>query len=214
MTVYTDSSRSSAGIFEIRNPGGCSGCNATTVSPMPKSYTDPVADPFAGLAYPSETGLPVYSDGSYHGPGVYSTELAISADTTFAPGIYILEAGLGISNGTTDASSGVLLFNGCGQNSPRCAAGTGGAISFTGQSAVSFTPLQSGAYQQLAVWQPPQNANGITFAGKTATNILRGIVYAPNGNLSVGSGNGGIQIWCVAGTNITISGNGNAVIGQ
>jgi len=166
------------------------------------------------VAYPSEAGLPVYTDGQYHGPGVYRTNLD-AGDATFAPGVYILEAGISASNGTMDASAGVLLFNGCGLNSGgACTPGTGGSISFTGQSSISVTPLQSGTYQQIAIWQPRENTNTLTFAGKTATNVLRGIVYAPAASLSLGSGNGGIQIWCVAGTNIVMSGNGSAIIGQ
>jgi hypothetical protein len=149
---------------------------------------------------------------------VYRTQLNISSDTTFASGIYIFEAGMSITNGNIDtAPGGILLFNGCGTNSPTCVAGTGGAIGFSGQSSVSFTPFQSGPYTLLALWQPPGNANGITFAGRTQTNVLRGIVYAPaSTGLSIGSGNGSIQIWCVAGTAITISGSASvhAIIGQ
>jgi prepilin-type N-terminal cleavage/methylation domain-containing protein len=217
ITVFSDATRSSTGTFAIRSPGGCRGCSGTTVSPMPSSYINSITDPFAGIPYPDESGLPVYADGQYHGPGVYTTVLTVTTDTTFASGVYILEAGMHVSGGTMDAQSGVLFFNGCGLNSPRCAAGSGGILAVDGQSTANITPAQSGPYQLLAIWQPRQNTSGMTMAGQTSTSVLRGIVYAPGSTgLSIGSGNNTvlIQIWSVAGTAITLGGNASAIIGQ
>jgi len=198
------------------NTDGCLGCQAKATPYPPTAYTASITDPFAGLPYPNEATLTRHpADGQYHGPGVYPALLTISQNTTFAPGIYVLENGMSITNGTIDATSGVLIFNGCGLNSPACAAGTGGALGFSGQSDASLTPMQTGLYTLLAIWQPVQNTNPITMAGNTGTKVVRGILYAPGSTgLSIGAGNGGIQIWCVAGTAITISGNGSAIIGQ
>ena len=198
------------------NTDGCQGCQAKATPYPPTPYTNSITDPFAGLPYPNESTLTRHpADGQYHGPGVYPAMLNISQDTTFASGIYVLEQGMSISGGTIDGSSGVLIFNGCGLNSPACAPGTGGPLGFSGQSTVSFTPLQTGLYTLISIWQPWENTNAINMNGRTATNIVRGIVYAPGSTgLSIGAGNGGIQIWCVAGTAITISGNGSSIIGQ
>jgi len=225
LSVYADSTETSPGYFGIRQGGGCSTCTSTNSYPYPwSSYTTSITDPFAGLAYPDEApfraAVPpqVYADGKNHGPGVYTATLNLSSDTTLASGVYILEAGMSVSNGNLDANSGVLLFNGCGLNSPTCAAGTGSMpVSFTGQSVVNITPLQTGPYQLLAIWQPAANTQPMTMAGRTSTSVLRGIVYAPGStglSIGSGSGNGTVQIWSVAGTAIALSGNGRAIVGQ
>jgi prepilin-type N-terminal cleavage/methylation domain-containing protein len=210
------------GYFGIRQGGGCSTCTSNNISPHPWTvFTDPIVDPFQGLPYPDEAGLPVYTDGANHGPGVYRTlPLSFTGNNQqfhLDPGIYILEAGISMSgNGNVLSGTDVMLFNGCGRNSSACAAGTGsGTFSFTGQSTLVLDPYQSGQYQFLLLWQPMANPQPITIAGGAEASLLRGIVYAPGSSgLSIGSGNATLQIWCVAGTVITLSGNGEVVVGQ
>jgi prepilin-type N-terminal cleavage/methylation domain-containing protein len=215
--------------FGIRNygqPGGgaCNGCNAAKVLPYPpQSFSDPIIDPFIGLPYPDEAGLPVYTNGVYQGPGVYrGTPLSFSGNSqTFdlAAGTYILEAGMRVSgNGNTVRGTDVLLFNGCGRNSGgACTEGTGtGQFNLAGQNTtLLIDPPQTGQYQFLLMWQPTGNTQGITIAGGAAASLLKGIVYAPGSTgLSMGSGGSTLQIWCVAGTNITLTGTGNVIVGK
>jgi hypothetical protein len=212
------------GYFGIRNytvgSNQCQGCSGKASPYPPQSFSDPIIDPFAGLAYPDEAGLPVYTNGVYQGPGVYrTTPLSFSGNNqvfTMAAGTYILEAGMSVSSGSIVRGTDVLLFNGCGRNSTACAAGTGsGAFSFTGQSSLQLDPPQTGPYQFLLLWQPQANTSPISMAGGAQATLLKGIVYAPGSTgLSLGAGGAGLQIWCVAGTTISVSGNGSVVVGQ
>jgi prepilin-type N-terminal cleavage/methylation domain-containing protein len=211
------------GIFAIRQGGGCQGC-ATKVSPYPpSSFSDPIQDPFRNLPYPDEAGLPVYTDGAYHGPGVYRSQplsFAGNSNTfTLAAGIYILEAGIRVSgNGNKLTGTDVLLFNGCGRNSGACSAGTGsGTFDLSGQNTVfQLDPYQTGTYEFLLLWQPPLNTQPVTIAGGgNEASLLKGILYAPGSTgLSIGSGSATLRIWCVAGTNITLGGQGSVFVGQ
>jgi prepilin-type N-terminal cleavage/methylation domain-containing protein len=201
---------------------GCTGCTAPKLSPPSwTSFTDPVIDPFAGLPYPDEAGLPVYTNGVYQGPGVYRTmPLSLKATVNLAAGTYILEAGMSVSGkDSTITGTDVLLFNGCGRNSGGfCTAGTGsGQFDLSGQDNVfQLTPVQSGQYQYLLMWQPTLNTQPITIAGGgNVASLLKGIVYAPGSSgLSMGAGTAALQIWCVAGTSITLTGQGTVIIGQ
>jgi hypothetical protein len=203
-----------SGGLQIVAPGTCSGC---TQSPIPR--VTPVPDPFLGLALPDENGQPVFTDGNpAHGPGVYrGTALSFpNGITVMAPGVYIVESGFSFAGqAEVDGGAGVLLFNGCGLNAPGSCTNSG-ALSVTGQVSLSLNPTTSGSYQgtSLVFWQPAANHSSITIAGNGAANSLNGVVYAPGASsVNLSSGNGGLTIGYVVAPSITVSGNGNVVIG-
>src|SRR5262249_34928097 len=86
--AVTPNARAAASKVLINGSGGCNGCKTSNPTPMPVSGPY-VPDPYATLTAPSTVGMPVYSDGVYHGPGVYATTLNITANTplTIASGI-------------------------------------------------------------------------------------------------------------------------------
>jgi prepilin-type N-terminal cleavage/methylation domain-containing protein len=206
------------GVFQIVQGGTCPNCNSGNTSPLPTTRTQPIPDPFLGLAKPDETGLPVYTDGLNHGPGVYRTKPLTPPNgvvTTLAPGIYILEAGMSLSGNpnTVVSGSNVLLFNGCGRNAPGGCANNG-KIDYGGQATLNVSPAQSGLYQGLVIWQPSANTQPITLSGKSNGSLIDGIVYAPGSSgLTVGTGNAVLTIRSIVGTNIIIAGGGTVNVG-
>jgi hypothetical protein len=160
----------------INGSGGCSGCKASNTTPLPASGPY-VADPLAALGAPSTVGMPVYSDGNYHGPGRYTTKLTLPGTTslTMASGIYVLENGISVpgSASITSAPGGVLL------------AATGGSSSFSGTSSITLQPMSTGAYAGVLFYQPTTNANGVSISGSHSIQSANATIYTPASALSV-----------------------------
>jgi prepilin-type N-terminal cleavage/methylation domain-containing protein len=200
------------GDFKILAGGTCSGCtfgvpNPTLVcpnctsNPPPGSYPTPLLDPLRFMTAPDETGLPVYSDGNYHGPGVYSTTLTITSSTTFASGNYILNNGISITGSSTVSGAGVMMYN------------KGGGINFAGSSTVSLQPPASGQYKGILIFQSRTNTNALTLAGGTGISPI-GIIYAPAGSsVTLGIGSATLRVTAVVAQNIKVSGSAQVTIG-
>jgi prepilin-type N-terminal cleavage/methylation domain-containing protein len=208
------------GTFAIAKSGAqqgtCSGCSSSNTSPWPNTSYAPIADPFLGLPLPDETGLPVYTDGSYHGPGVYRTKALTvkNSTTTLAAGVYILEAGLDVSGNpsTVLKGTGVLLFNGCGLNAPGSCTNSG-TVSVAGQSSLQITPSYTGPYKLLALWQPAANSQQVTISGGASGQFVKGILYAPGStNFQIGAGGASLQLWSVVGTKVNVTGGGTVTV--
>jgi hypothetical protein len=87
----------------------------------------------------------------------------------------------------------------------------------TGQVSLNLSPMTTGFYKDtnLVFWQPRANTSPVTIAGNGAASSITGVVYAPGASsINLSSGNGGLSIGYVVGPNISISGNGNIVIGS
>lgn len=178
--------------FKILTGGtcvGCVGCPTANTSPCPGSFPQ-IIDPLANLAAPDEAGLPRYSDGAYHGPGVYTTLLNINHDQTMASGIYILEKGFTFQkNGNTGQPStitgdGVMLFNGCGKNAPVGCTSTGKATvqgkdnTGLGGTTVDLSPPTCGQYQGILIFQARDNTQTIAIGGGSSVSSFSGTIYA------------------------------------
>jgi prepilin-type N-terminal cleavage/methylation domain-containing protein len=200
----------SGGDFKILAGGTCNGCTKQTVvcphcstDPPPGSYAVPLLDPLRFMTAPVETGLPVYSDGNYHGPGVYTTKLGIQANTTFASGIYVLNNGMSVtgSSNVSSAAGGVLLYN------------KNGDVSFGGSSTINLAPMASGQYKGLLMFQARSNTNPITLAGGTGVSPI-GIIYAPvSSGVTLGTGGATLRVTAVIAQNIKVSGSSQVIIG-
>jgi prepilin-type N-terminal cleavage/methylation domain-containing protein len=199
------------GSLQIVSPGSCSGCPS---SPGGRLFAVP--DPLAGLAKPG-AGLLVYTDGNpTHGPGIYRTApLAFpNGTTTLAAGVYVAEQGIShAGQANVDGTAGVLIFNGCAAGNNGC--GNNGTFQISGSNSVVFhlSPMSSGPYAGITVWQTVENTRPLTISGQTDIVIL-GVLYAPGtSNLAIG-GQGATQSYgSVIGNNITVSGNGGVNIG-
>lgn len=170
----------------INVAGNASG---TGWSPTPTSGTTQQADPFAGYARPSTTGLTVYTSlptpvgGAVTlNPGIYKTAITYAGTTTvtLATGTYIIEAGMN-GAGNLDFQSGaggVFIFNTL-MNYPSSGVGdTCGGVQLTGNSETSLSPLTSGPYANLLFYQDPACTQTFTIAGNGVLTA-HGTIYVP-----------------------------------
>ena len=170
-----------------------------TVSPAPV-YLAVQPDPYASLTPPSTNGLTVYSDGAYHGPGVYTSTLGLGNSTTvLATGIYVLQAGitLGGNGGLSSGPGGVLLYI------------TGGSISFHGNAGVTLAPLSPAPYQSaptLGIWQDKSDTTPLSLVGNGNINTYQGTIYAPGAQVG-GVGNAGYTAGAIVAASISCNGN-------
>jgi hypothetical protein len=175
-------------------------------SPAPV-YGLVVPDPYAGLTPPSTSGPPVYTDGAYHGPGVYTTTLSFSGQGSqqLATGTYILEAGISVTGqaSLTSAPGGVLLYV------------SGGSINFSGQGNVSLQPLSPPPYSSapnLGIWQAKADTSTVSLSGNGSANTYSGTIYAPGAQVG-GAGNAGYTAGSIISSSFACNGNGTATIG-
>jgi hypothetical protein len=166
-----------------------------------------VSDPYASLTPPSANGLPVYSDGNYHGPGVYTTTLSFSGSGSqaLATGTYILQQGISVTGqaSLTTAPGGVLLYV------------SGGSIQLGGGGNVSLEPLSPPPYPSspnLGIWQAKSDTNTISLSGNGSVNTYGGTIYAPGAQVG-GVGNAGYTAGSIVSSSFACTGNGTATIG-
>jgi type II secretory pathway pseudopilin PulG len=181
--------------------------NATYTPPGSPISGPAYANPYSGLTPPSATGLNTYSDGAYHGPGIYTATLAISGKTTqaFASGIYILQNGINISGnaGISSAAGGVLFYV------------TGGSVSISGNGGFNLGPLSSppSPTSGLVIWQAAGDTNALTLSGNGSGDAVSGTIYAPGAQVG-GSGNGNLVAGSVLAKSLACNGNGTITLGE
>lgn len=204
------------GTFKILQGGGCSGCNATKVTPFPPgSYPAALPDPLAHLPAPSESGMAAGSCSAGRcTPGLYTSKLNLTSSHTLDPGVYVLRKGLGFSGGpsTVISGSGVLLYNGCGAGAPGSCTGQQSDLSVSGQVRVELTPPTSGTYAGVLLFQSRTNTSTVSVSGGAQASSYQGVLYVPNGSVTLGTGGGGLAFGAVIGRNLSVSGNGTVTI--
>jgi Flp pilus assembly protein TadG len=140
-------------------------------------------DPLAGLPTPAPPST-TYPGGkqAVFDPGRYTGSLKVNAATAcFNPGTYYLEQGMDISGqsqvtlcpGTT---GGVFLYI------------AGGTVTISGGSSVRLTPLTTGPYAGVLIFQARGGTQRLTLSGGSGIQ-LPGALYVPDGetNLTGGS---------------------------
>lgn len=200
------------GEFKILSPGTCQGCNPGRTSPYPPgSYAVPLPDPFANLTAPTSSTLGS-CDGGVCRPGRYTSELKITSTTTLQPGIYILEKGISVTSQATLSGSGVMLYI------------KGGDLDFAGGSRIVLSPITSGPYRGILIFQPLSNPSPLTLSGGTVvgggnsdncneTAALNGVVYARGSSVTLGTGGACLTVKAVIAENVTVTGNSRITIG-
>jgi hypothetical protein len=170
-------------------------------------------DPLAALPYPSQTGLPVYTDGRYRGPGVYRTQpLTIDSPTTMAPGIYIVEAGFSVPGGNRVTGTGIVIFNGCGRNAPLTCTPTG-KFTISGGSTAGLSAPTSGPYAGMVMFQERTNTSDVTVSGGSLVSSFNGVIYAVNaGKVTLGSGGSQMSMSGVVASTVVVSGGSQITI--
>ncbi|HLU43313.1 MAG TPA: prepilin-type N-terminal cleavage/methylation domain-containing protein [Microthrixaceae bacterium] len=197
-----------SGEFAIERESQCSGC-ADKANKVPGTFDQRLPDPLRFLPPPEVAGAGScqFQDGvNVCHPGVYTEEFPPSVsgaggvkDYVLLPGVYALDAGLKVTNGSL-AGDGVLLFN------------RSGTISVHGAD-LQLSPPASGAYSGILVFQARTNTAKITINGNAVLASLAGTIYAPaSQGVVLGGGNGTLRIGRVIAENLEVSGNGTVIV--
>jgi uncharacterized repeat protein (TIGR01451 family) len=191
--IDTSSGSISAGELDV---GASTGILQTGTGMLPtviRHNEPPTADPLADLPQPTSFRQPtnsgaVFPGGTYTSgrvvlqPGTYTGAIKVSgtAMVTLLPGIYYLLGGFSVSGpGASVTGSGVLLY----LNPPFRQ--TGGLDVIAG-ARMMLTPLTSGPYQGITIWQDRNNGVPIIVNGGLLN--VTGTVYAPDAQVNVSNG--------------------------
>ncbi len=169
-------------LFSGSNP------NKATVT----NYSQPnTPDPLASIPAPSSTGMTVQSSSAINlsgttsrtlNPGVYNggIDLSGSSSITLNPGIYYIKnGGINMSGATDISGNGVFIYN------------TGsGSINLSGTSGISLSPMTSGTYAGITMFQDRANTNSVSMSGGSDINNS-GTFYFPSATLNL-SGSSGV----------------------
>ena len=182
-----------------------------------KTGTPPfTSDPLAALGLPSPGGLTNFGAVVVSGnssrtlvPGIYtSIQVSGNASATLSSGWYILEGGgLSVSGNANLTGNGVFLFNAGSLYNGTTDGGSFGSISLGGNGIISLSPLSSGPYAGVDLFQSRSNARALALGGNGAGGVA-GIIYAPDAAVGL-SGNAQLTGSLVAST-LSVTGNAGA----
>ena len=200
-----------AGSTSILNGGTCQ-APAYLVCPPVTNYATPHPDPYSTMSVPSVTGRPnvnpstqCQTPGSTATPGVYATTLFVSNDHNcqLQSGVYILQGGLSVSGSAqlTSAAPGVLLYI------------TGGSLDVGGSGSVNISPLTTGPWAGILVWQDKLDTSTISYSGASPLT-LNGIVYAPSAQLNISGSAANPTLFALVVKSVFISGTGKIFVGN
>src|SRR5262249_45178740 len=182
--------------FDLSGTPGWSTSGGGTFTGPILSGQQPTPDPLAYLPEPDPSTMVVQSknqvklqnSGSLSLlPGVYQGGINVTGGTlTLAPGIYYMDAGGFTFSGTGNLSAeGVMIVN-----SPAIKGSVNNdVISITGSGVIDLTPMTTGIYTGISLWQSRTSPNTITVSGGGAGSSLLGTFYAQHGTLKVSGGN-------------------------
>ncbi len=174
------------------------------------NYNQPsTPDPLANLAAPSTSGMTVQSSSTISltgsqsmtlNPGIYDGGISLSGSSsvTLNPGIYYINGGgINLSYESGIIGNGVLIYN-----------TGGGGINLSGTGTIALSPMSSGTYAGITVFQDRSDSSGATLSGGSNVNNS-GTFYLPDAalTLSGGSGAGVVGSQFIA-KSLKFSGNG------
>lgn len=152
----------------------------------------PVPDLLGYLPEPDPSTMIVQSNNPTHvsgtqtvtlNPGVYKGGIQVSGQGSLNlnPGIYYMNGGgfAFTGQGSLNAN-GVMIVNNPKSNSD--------VININGLGSINFSPMTSGIYQGISLWQVRSSSNTVTVSGNGSSS-MSGTFYVAGGNLSV-TGNG------------------------
>ena len=182
--------------FDLSGVPGWSTSGGGTFSGPIQSGQVPTPDPLAYLPEPDPTTMTVQSknqvklqnSGSLSlQPGVYQGGINVTGgNLTLAPGIYYMKGGGFTFSGTGSlTAAGVMIVN-----APASTSVNNDVISITGSGVIDLSPITTGIYTGISLWQTRTSTNTITISGGGAGSTLSGTFYAQHGTLKVSGGNG------------------------
>ena len=157
------------------------------------SNSDPIPDPLASLPYPDKSTLTIRSTNKVQmsgnktynlQPGIYVGGISASGgDIRMAPGIYYMDGGgFSLSGQAQLTGTGVMIFNAPTANSD--------TISMSGGGNVFLTPMTTGPYQGISLFQTRESTAALSVSGSSgASMVISGTFYAAGATLNV-TGNG------------------------
>jgi uncharacterized delta-60 repeat protein len=168
---------------EIDVHGGLSTASLAAIHGVTNQGAAALADPLANLAAPPQPSAQ-FTAVNYSGtlqPGIYVGGITVSGNiaVTLQSGIYYLTGGgLNVSSSAAVTGTGVLLyFTGLTGTNPT-------SIKLAGNANVTLTPLTSGAYRGIVIFQDRTSNAAIQITGKAALNTT-GTVYAPGATVTL-----------------------------
>jgi hypothetical protein len=144
------------------------------VGPPPTTpLAAPYVDPLSGLTPPNPATL--NHNLSLGQPGVWTTTITSG---NLAPGIYYFtgsRAGISVQNSTITGSGVLLYFT------------NGAKLSMGPNSNLDVSPMTSGPYANLLIWQDKSDNATISLQGNADdSNGLPGVLYAPGADINLG----------------------------
>jgi hypothetical protein len=186
-------------------------------NPAPTAGAPVMPDPLGSLSEPSTSGLTSQGSVSLSGntsktipQGIYSSiSVSGNASLTLGGGTYIIEGGgLSVSGSASISGTGVLIVN-AGSKYATGPGGTYGSISLSGNGSYKLTPMTTGTYAGIVIFQTRDNTRAMTVSGNASG--MTGTIYAPAAQLSE-SGNSSLNAALIVDM-LSISGNGVANTG-
>ena len=158
----------------ILSPGVCRSAGLLAgPCPAVTGYPNPMPDPYANLPTPTSPDNRSGCPGGHASPGVYTSTLTVTASgCTLDSGVYILRNGISITTGALSSGpGGVLLYI------------TGGTFTTNLGALVNLSPMTSGPYAGLLLWQDKTDTAPMAM-GNLALFALNGYLYTPTATLN------------------------------
>ncbi|HEV8062152.1 MAG TPA: MBG domain-containing protein, partial [Gemmataceae bacterium] len=127
-------------------------------------------------------------------PGIYSLiTVSGNASLTLNPGVYVVAGGgFTVSGNGNVSGSGVMIYNTASSYSAITGAdgtgGTFGSVTLSGNGTFSLTPISTGTYAGILIFEDRSNPQALTLSGNSMVGIS-GTIYAHSDLLNL-SGNG------------------------
>ncbi len=195
--------------FAIQAGGTCKGCDKFADN-QPKSFDEPLQDPFAKLAPPSYEGMPTRTDCPITDgvrvclPGIYPETFPPRpggvSKYRLEPGIYLVANGISMTYETL-SGEGVMFYN------PKAATNLGGS------SRTELTPPDHGTWAGVLFHQPASNTNAVKVSGNARLVAPGSVLHAPGAALDV-SGSASVELLQVVTGRLDLTGNTRATVGK
>ena len=198
-----------------RVTGNVNAADAGRMSPAPTTGVAAAADPFATLAGPTTTGVPIYGGQTITNatvtlsPGIYSGLISVGNNgiARLNAGNYIFRAGLATTNNGSlvlAGTDGVLLYN--ANASYPAAGGACGNLSLAGTGTLSLSASRTGSYAGMLLYQARSCTNAAAITVRTGTT-MNGTLYVPAATLTVTAANNVTIASQIIADQLTVTGN-------
>ena len=131
-------------------------------------------------------------------PGVYNGGITLSGSSsvTLNPGVYYINGGgINTSGSSSISGNGVFIYN-----------TGGGAINLSGTGSISLSPMTSGTYAGITVFQDRSSTTGATMSG-SGNMSNTGTFYFPDATLTLSGTSGVTAVGAqIIAKNLTFSG--------